>query len=206
MEKPKTGFTLIELLIVVAIIGILAAIAVPNFLNAQMRARIARTNGDLKALSSALEAYFIDHNKYHNNHSHLTVYLRGLTTPVSYISTVSFRDTFKAEQQNKSGDMTGNDQESYLYFYYYYEPEPISPGNWMNQVNRQDLSTHGYCLSSWGPDRKQDAIEWVYIQSVSGDQQGANSRIYAPSNGLLSGGDIGRWGGSVPGVPIVAGG
>ncbi|MBD3266772.1 prepilin-type N-terminal cleavage/methylation domain-containing protein [bacterium] len=202
IKRTPKAFTLIELLIVVAIIGILAAIAVPNFLNAQLRAKIARTNGDLKALSSAIDAYFLDTNFHPNNRSHLTVHLHGLTTPISYISTVGFRDIFKAEQGN-----TGNNQESYLYFNYFYHPNPPNGWNtWMHNVNRADLSTKGYCLASWGPDRNQDAIEWVYIQNRMGNEKAGNLRIYHPSNGLISQGDIGRWGGNVPGVQMTAGG
>ncbi|RJP32884.1 MAG: prepilin-type N-terminal cleavage/methylation domain-containing protein [Candidatus Omnitrophota bacterium] len=87
------GFTLIELLIVVAIIGILAAIAVPNFLNAQVRAKIARVESDMKALSTALESYMIDRNSYPGDHD-LDNYMNGenglfkLTTPVSYIASL----------------------------------------------------------------------------------------------------------------------
>ena len=201
----RCGFTLIELLIVVAIIGILAAIAVPNFLNAQLRARIARTNGDLRALGMALEAYVVDHNRYPNNtvrngRTDLTVDLWDLTTPVSYISNIDFRDIFKAQQGN-----TGNNAESYLYFNYYFVPSPLLTGNWINRINRSDLSTRGYCLASWGPDRLQNAIEWVYVQRRDGSGDLGNGRIYAPTNGLISGGDIGRWGGNVPGVDIVLG-
>ena len=64
-SQPKShAFTLIELLIVVAIIAILAAIAVPNFLEAQRRALQAKCASNLKAIAVALQCYKIDHDKY----------------------------------------------------------------------------------------------------------------------------------------------
>jgi prepilin-type N-terminal cleavage/methylation domain-containing protein len=60
----KKGFTLIELLIVVAIIAILAAIAVPNFLEAQVRSKVSRAKSDQRSLATAIEAYFVDNNLY----------------------------------------------------------------------------------------------------------------------------------------------
>jgi prepilin-type N-terminal cleavage/methylation domain-containing protein len=63
MRKVK-GFTLIELLIVVAIIAILAAIAVPNFLEAQVRSKVSRAKSDLRTIATGLEAYFTDFNMY----------------------------------------------------------------------------------------------------------------------------------------------
>jgi prepilin-type N-terminal cleavage/methylation domain-containing protein len=62
--KKVRGFTLIELLIVVAIIAILAAIAVPNFLEAQVRAKVSRVRTDQRSLSIAIEAYYVDNNIY----------------------------------------------------------------------------------------------------------------------------------------------
>ncbi len=66
MENPSAGrgFTLIELLIVVAIIAILAAIAVPNFLEAQVRSKVARVNADIRSLTAAVESYRVDNNSY----------------------------------------------------------------------------------------------------------------------------------------------
>src|SRR5687767_12363784 len=60
----QIGFTLIELLIVVAIIAILAAIAVPNFLESQVRAKVARAWADQRTCGTAFEAYTVDNRKY----------------------------------------------------------------------------------------------------------------------------------------------
>jgi len=63
-KQLSKGFTLIELLIVVAIIAILAAIAVPNFLEAQTRAKVSRAQADMRTFATGIEAYFVDNNQY----------------------------------------------------------------------------------------------------------------------------------------------
>ena len=63
MRRQK-GFTLIELLIVVAIIGIIAAIAIPNLLNAINRGRQKRTMADIRNIGTAIESYSVDYNQY----------------------------------------------------------------------------------------------------------------------------------------------
>jgi general secretion pathway protein G len=64
MKRNNRGFTLIELLIVVAIIGIIVAIAIPNLLNAIQRAKQKRTMGDMRSAGTAAEAYAVDFNHY----------------------------------------------------------------------------------------------------------------------------------------------
>jgi prepilin-type N-terminal cleavage/methylation domain-containing protein len=64
MPRIRTGFTLIELLIVVVIIGILAAIAIPKFADTKRKAYVTAMKSDLKNLVSSAEAYFSDNNSY----------------------------------------------------------------------------------------------------------------------------------------------
>ena len=64
MLKNKKGFTLIELMIVVAIIGILAAIAIPNFMNYQCKAKQSEAKSTLGALRTAEEAYYAEYSTY----------------------------------------------------------------------------------------------------------------------------------------------
>jgi type II secretion system protein G len=66
LSKNKKGFTLIELLIVVAIIGIIAAIAIPNLLNAIDRGKQKRTMADVRSVGTSVEEYAIDNSFYPN--------------------------------------------------------------------------------------------------------------------------------------------
>ena len=63
-RKGQKGFTLIELLIVVAIIGILAAIAIPQFASYRQKAYNSSATSDLKNLKTGMEAYFADNQEY----------------------------------------------------------------------------------------------------------------------------------------------
>jgi len=97
----KRGFTLIELLIVVAIIAILAAIAIPNFLAAQIRAKVSQTKAAMQTAATALESYYVDNNTYpgtlangagwKQNSWTIPIYL---TTPVAYVTSLP-KDPFE---------------------------------------------------------------------------------------------------------------
>ncbi|MBZ0257755.1 prepilin-type N-terminal cleavage/methylation domain-containing protein [bacterium] len=97
MRKSLKGFTLIELLIVVAIIGILAAIIVANFQTALVKSKVARSQADIKTMINAVMQYRIEWNDLPNMFKqgegttslvapvHITD-LYQLTTPVSYVN------------------------------------------------------------------------------------------------------------------------
>ena len=116
-KKFAVGFTLIELLIVVAIIAILAAIAVPNFLEAQTRAKVSRVKSDQRTMATALESYYIDYNSYPLCNSFGVVInstapgiggsenwrvLESLSTPVAYITNSVIPDPFKSRKRTGS--------------------------------------------------------------------------------------------------------
>ncbi|MEO8376027.1 MAG: type II secretion system protein GspG [Candidatus Sumerlaeota bacterium] len=90
MKNHAPAFTLIELLVAVAVIAILAAIAVPNFLEAQTRSKVSRAKADMATLRTALESYAVDSSSYPVNSSGLglTGDLYNLTKPVAYISSI----------------------------------------------------------------------------------------------------------------------
>jgi len=91
MRKEK-GFTLIELLIVVAIIGIIAAIAIPNLLNAIDRGKQKRTMADMRSIGTAIESYAVDNNFYPKGMSNANAAtISGFVSPI-YIKTVPTTD------------------------------------------------------------------------------------------------------------------
>jgi type II secretion system protein G len=185
------GFTLIELLIVVAIIGILAAIAVPNFLNAQTRAKVAHVQADFNSLATALESYRVDNNNYPiDSDNSMPIGLRMLTTPVAYMSGFA-RDPFVLKTQQfiwGAGDTSSAP---------YYEMGTDTP--WAER------STMPYKLGTWsltstGPDALDNTdgqLDWPW---------GVTWWDYEPTNGLYSIGDIFAMGGNWQGGQFIRNG
>lgn len=174
--RKTSGFTLIELLIVVAIIGILAAIAVPNFLNAQVRAKVARAQSDLRAMATAIEMYTLDNNAPPpSTNPSMTPsdttygYMRfNLTTPVAYLSSGLLPDPFVNQWDEKT--QANNEQ-----YYTYHNLKMLTQHELFPQYMEDFYGT--WRALSYGPD-----------QTYANGSYGV--RIYDSSNGIVSFGNI----------------
>ena len=181
MKLFSRAFTLIELLIVVAIIAILAAIAMPNFLEAQVRSKISRTKTDMRTLAGAMESYAVDNNCY----PPLPIGLgprfhrfRPLTTPISYMTTVP-KDPFDSVDAKGPGPGGPGGRGMYAY-----GCSPIdTPVRWV--------------LASDGPDQQPDVpmedligYQGYTLQLFGGDNP--PFKLYDATNGTISRGDIVR--------------
>ena len=106
-KRDEKGFTLIELMIVIAIIGILAAIAIPQFAAYRVRAYNASANADLRNLATAQEAYFVDEQIYCSSVAQL-VLSYGAITSKNVTMTINSNNTtlYNMISVHSSGDAT----------------------------------------------------------------------------------------------------
>lgn len=191
------GFTLIELLIVVAIIGILAAIAVPNFLNAQIKAKVARVQGDMQAFSVAIETYRLDQNRYptvancgaipDNTRTSGGLVLVVLTSPIAYMSTLH-KDPFN--EDGEAPTPSGNILNPFGYYWYMDRYGRAYGGCGSASAARFFINdSQEWSMKSVGPDKYENVNNFL-----SNTEKQFVYVLYDLSNGLNSFGDIYRFG------------
>ena len=173
-KTSTSAFTLIELLIVVAIIGILAAIAVPNFVNARLRAVIAKVYSEEKTVNTAYLLYRLDKGAWPPHIDGNPAQHHYVTTPISYLSS-SLVDPFQKK------DVTNSASWGYYQGQYHEEPgyqmrnEFVSTGDPAAARYALEYKSAAFFCRSVGPD-----LDRVLEVSVP----------YDVSNGLVSQGTL----------------
>lgn len=203
--RVRQGFTLIELLIVVAIIAILAAIAVPNFLEAQVRSKVARAKSDMRTLATAVESYRVDNNNvppgyYQTNFDAPAVMSVGQrwsfwTSPIAYMSSIP-EDPFTAKGRvGRVGTNPNVPQSEKRYIFTNTDQHRVDRVV-INNPNLKLAKSRGvdWILYSWGPSRRQVARDGYGVDILLGTahiDNGPGSATYPnifydPSNGTVS--------------------
>lgn len=215
----KKGFTLIELLIVVAIIAILAAIAVPNFLEAQVRAKVSRVKNDQRSLATGIETYYVDNNTYPvwghpsntaawsamGQHNYNSALAESQGADPNTVGRLKMIHTFAAKGSTFGGAIMTT-PIAYITSYF---TDPFM--DFKQGTFGYYSDTNGWIMFSPGPDTDEsattdlafsNAVETIYSSSLSqphifliaGFNQGTGGGAYTydPTNGTVSQGDVWR--------------
>lgn len=202
------AFTLIELLIVIAIILILIAIALPNFLEAQVRAKITKCEAEMRGLALALESYRTDWPRYPPQTAYEATQflplptltgnvfsLMALTTPIAYIAQLPLDIFAPPNGDTLYNGSTGNpinlhpSDKAHGLTYLYWSQDSL---RYNGQITTADqMKRHGihYSLQGVGPDADLDSIN-LDPNDMAQLRVGAVAWAYSATNGTKSSGDL----------------
>ena len=205
-NRQHRAFSLVELLMVVAVIGILSAAALPNYLEAQTRAKVSASKANINTLTVALEVYAVDNHAYPSTRALFPEDRLGilaekqclaLVHPINYLGNATFKDPFaRARELTYFRDLPSrpaprgiNATNSLLYFNY-----TNLAINWEMPC----LERKGAAVVSLGPDNLDSlgAYRPVSVECFrqmypySGGAHHPVNTVYDPTNGTVSLGDI----------------
>ena len=208
----RDGFTLIELLIVVGILGVLTAIAVPSYRDAMIRSRVAKAKLELRTLGFGLQNYRLDHNIFPRRKSELLFFaaylLPDLTSPIAYLNPALIKDPFGPVQEFEVRKVTGDFgpelmagiplvKNSYTYTPYY---------SYALIYGIPELRREGFVVASVGPDQQDSYImDYPFPAFYRFPGDSVRDSVYDPTNGIISPGDIGYFGGDLPVQGLIGG-